>query len=77
LYKRNYLKAAENELGKRAARKLEDAIRGMTGQEVHDAVFADPLLNIDTIYFGRYYEQQMFLNRILARWEQYGYDSNS
>lgn len=77
LYKRNYLKAAENELGKRAARKLEDAIRGMTGQEVYDAVFADPLLNIDTIYFGKYYEQQMFLNRILARWEQYGYDSNS
>ena len=60
LYKRNYLKAAENELGKKAARKLED-----------------PLLQIDTIYFGRYYEEQMFLNRILARWEQYGYDSNS
>lgn len=77
LYKRNYIKAAENELGKSAARKLEDAIRGMTGQEVYDAVFADPLLQIDTIYFGQYYEHQMFLNRILARWEQYGYDSNS
>lgn len=77
LYKKNYLKAAENELGKRAARKLADAIRGMTGQEVYDAVFADPLLHIDTIYFSSYYEQQMFLNRILATWEKYGYDSNS
>lgn len=77
LYKRNYLKAAENEMGKRAARKLEDAIRGMTGQEVYDAVFADPLLQIDTLYFSEYYEQQMFLDRILARWGQYGYDSNS
>lgn len=77
LYKRNYLKAAENELGKRAARKLEDAIRGMTGQEVYDAVFADPLLHIDTLYLSEYYEQQMFLDRILARWGQYGYDSNS
>ena len=77
LYKRNYLKAAENEMGKRAARKLEDAIRGMTGQEVYDAVFADSLLHIDTLYFSEYYEQQMFLNRILARWGQYGYDSNS
>lgn len=77
LYKRNYLKAAENEMGKRAARKLEDAIRGMTGQEVYDAVFADPILQIDTIYFGEYYEPTMFLNRILARWEQYGHDSNS
>lgn len=76
LYKKNYLKAAENELGKRAARKLADAIRGMTGQEVYDAVFADPLLHIDTIYFSSYYEQQMFLNRILATWEKYGYDSN-
>lgn len=77
LYKRNYLKAAENEMGKRAARKLEDAIRGMTGQEVYDAVFADPLLHIDTLYLSEYYEQQMFLDRILARWGQYGYDSNS
>lgn len=77
LYKKNYLKAAENELGKRAARKLSDAIRGMTGQEVYDAVFADPLLHIDTIYFSSYYEQQKFLNRILATWEKYGYDSNS
>lgn len=77
LYKRNYLKAAENEMGKRAARKLEDAIRGMTGQEVYDAVFADPLLHIDTIYLSEYYEQQMFLDRIIARWGQYGYDSNS
>lgn len=77
LYKRNYLKAAENEMGKRAARKLEDAIRGMTGQEVYDAVFADPLLHIDTLYLSEYYEQQMFLNRILARWGQYGYDTNS
>lgn len=76
LYERNYLKAAENELGKRAARKLKEAIQGLTGQEVYDAVFADPLLQIDTIYFGRYYEEQMFLNRILARWEQYGYDTN-
>ena len=77
LYKRNYLKAAENEMGKRAARKLEEAIRGMTGQEVYDAVFADSLLHIDTLYFSEYYEQQMFLDRILARWGQYGYDSNS
>lgn len=77
LYKRNYLKAAENEMGKRAARKLGDAIRGMTGQEVYDAVFADPLLHIDTLYLGEYYEQQMFLDRIIARWGQYGYDSNS
>lgn len=77
LYKRNYLKAAENEMGKRAARKLEDAIRGMTGQEVYDAVFADPLLHIDTLYLSEYYEQQMFLDRIIARWGQYGYDSNS
>ena len=77
LYKQNYIKAAENELGKSAARKLADAIRGMTGQEVYDAIFADPLLHIDTIYFSSYYEQQMFLNRILATWEQYGYDSNS
>ena len=77
LYKRNYLKAAENEMGKRAARKIEDAIRGMTGQEVYDAVFADSLLHIDTLYFSEYYEQQMFLDRILARWERYGYDSNS
>lgn len=77
LYKRNYLKAAENEMGKRAARKLEEAIRGMTGQEVYDAVFADPLLHIDTLYLSEYYEQQMFLDRILATWEKYGYDSNS
>lgn len=77
LYKRNYLTAAENEMGKRAARKLEEAIRGMTGQEVYDAVFADPLLHIDTLYLSEYYEQQMFLDRILARWGQYGYDSNS
>ena len=77
LYKRNYLKAAENEMGKRAARKLEDAIRGMTGQEVYDAVFADPLLHIDTLYLSEYYEQQMFLDRVLERWGQYGYDSNS
>lgn len=77
LYKRNYLKAAENEMGKRAARKLEEAIRGMTGQEVYDAVFADSLLHIDTLYFSEYYEQQMFLDRILATWERYGYDSNS
>lgn len=77
LYKRNYLKAAENEMGKRAARKLDDAIRGMTGQEVYDAVFADPLLHIDTLYLSEYYEQQMFLDRIIARWGQYGYDSNS
>lgn len=75
LYKRNYLKAAENELGKRAARKLEEAIRGFTGQEVYDAVFADPILQIDTIYFGEYYEPTMFLNRILTRWEQYWNDS--
>ena len=77
LYKRNYLKAAENEMGKRAARKLEDAIRGMTGEEVYDAVFADPLLHIDTLYLSEYYEQQMFLDRVLERWGQYGYDSNS
>ena len=77
LYKRNYLIAAERELGKRAARKIEDAIRGFTGQEVYDAVFADPILQIDFIYFGKYYEKDMFLNRILARWGQYGYDSNS
>ena len=77
LYKQNYIKAAENEMGKSAARKLEDAIRGLTGQEVYDAVFADPVLHIDTVYFSEYYETTMFLNRILARWEQYGYDINS
>lgn len=77
LYKQNYIKAAENEMGKSAARKLEDAIRGLTGQEVYDAVFADPVLHIDTVYFSEYYAPTMFLNRILARWEQYGYDINS
>ena len=28
-------------MGKRAARKLEEAIRGMTGQEVYDAVWEE------------------------------------
>lgn len=76
LYKENYLQAAEKEMGKAAARALEEAIKDIPAEQVYDAVFDDPILQMDFIYFSEYYEPKMFLDRMLARWEQYKDDIN-
>ena len=71
LYKKNYLQAAEKEMGKAAARALKEAIKDIPPEQVYDAVFDDPILQMDFIYFSEYYEPKMFLDRMLSRWEQY------
>ena len=76
LYKENYLQAAEKEMGKAAARALEEAIKDIPAEKVYDAVFDDPILQMDFIYFSEYYEPKMFLDRMLSRWEQYKDDIN-
>lgn len=76
LYKENYLQAAEKEMGKTAARALKEAIKDIPAEQVYDAVFEDPILQMDFIYFSEYYEPKMFLDRMLSRWEQYKDDIN-
>lgn len=76
LYKENYLEAAEKEMGKAAARALKEAIKDIPAEQVYDAVFDDPILQMDFIYFSEYYEPKMFLDRMLSRWEQYKDDIN-
>lgn len=76
LYKKNYLQAAEKEMGKAAARALKEAIKDIPPEQVYDAVFDDPILQMDFIYFSEYYEPKMFLDRMLSRWEQYKDDIN-
>lgn len=76
LYKQNYLQAAEKEMGKAAARALKEAIKDIPPEQVYDAVFDDPILQMDFIYFSEYYEPKMFLDRMLSRWEQYKDDIN-
>lgn len=76
LYKENYLKAAEKEMGKAAARALKEAIKDIPPEQVYDAVFDDPILQMDFIYISEYYEPKMFLDRMLSRWEQYKDDIN-
>ena len=71
-----YLQAAEKEMGKAAARALKEAIKDIPAEQVYDAVFEDPILQMDFIYFSEYYEPKMFLDRMLSRWEQYKDDIN-